>query len=370
MMNENELLIIGNGFDLSAGLKSTYKDFFEKRYDLDLINEMKQFLRSGYNNPKKLKELDNINLWDIFFLFKYLDDSNKNKNWSNIEEEIKFFLTSNKDKQELTKDGLKTILKTERQGYGPVYPENNYNQYAKQLLSYINKSDGLNDLNLDEFINFELQLFETVFAKYIEKISKNSMHYHMKSNLLVENLVSDTSKTSIISFNYTNIKKEGLLNIQNVHGKSNEKIIFGIDYKDLIYHSEEYKYSKTYRKLLMNVYNTINWTLPKGISKIKFYGHSLSDADYSYFQSIFDFYSIYDSEVIIEMLFCVFDENYREVILNNQLLAVTRLFSIYSDTMTNKEHGKNLIHKLLLENRLRIIEVNSNGETSMEKYPF
>lgn len=29
--------------------------------------------------------------------------------------------------------------------------------------------------------------------------------------------------------------------------------------------------------------------------EIKFYGHSLSEADYSYFQSIFDFYNLYDN---------------------------------------------------------------------------
>ena len=30
---------------------------------------------------------------------------------------------------------------------------------------------------------------------------------------------------------------------------------------------------------------------------------------------------------------------------------VSRLLSVYGTTMDNKDHGKNLIHKLLLENR-------------------
>lgn len=33
---------------------------------------------------------------------------------------------------------------------------------------------------------------------------------------------------------------------------------------------------------------------------------------------------------------------------------VTRLMSQYGETMSNKDHGRNLMHKLLLEGRLTI----------------
>lgn len=112
----------------------------------------------------------------------------------------------------------------------------------------------------------------------------------------------------------------------------------------------------------MNLNDDKHSLLPKGIKKIIFYEHSLADADYSYFQSIFDFYSIYGSEVRIEFCFFVFDDNLKEVIIKGQLESVTKLLSKYGNTMNNDNHGKNLIHKLLLGNRVQISEVDILGK--------
>lgn len=38
-------------------------------------------------------------------------------------------------------------------------------------------------------------------------------------------------------------------------------------------------------------------------------------------------------------------------------LKVTKLINRYGDTLDNKDHGKNLLHKLILENRLSIKRV-------------
>ena len=37
--------------------------------------------------------------------------------------------------------------------------------------------------------------------------------------------------------------------------------------------------------------------------------------------------------------------------------AVTKLLSTYGTTMDNKDHGKNLLHKLMLEGRISIREI-------------
>ena len=83
---------------------------------------------------------------------------------------------------------------------------------------------------------------------------------------------------------------------QNVR-KIVKLLIFGID-DNLIQSqsvgSELRLFSKTYRKMLNSDKDTL--TLPPDEGKpieIKFYGHSLSEADYSYFQSIFDYYDLY-----------------------------------------------------------------------------
>jgi hypothetical protein len=83
---------------------------------------------------------------------------------------------------------------------------------------------------------------------------------------------------------------------------------------------------------------------------IKFYGHSLSEADYSYFQSIFDYYNFYDNSKV-DLMFCYSNGH-------EQIDAIYRLINAYGKTLVNQEQGKNLMHKLLLENRIKIAEVS------------
>ena len=82
---------------------------------------------------------------------------------------------------------------------------------------------------------------------------------------------------------------------------------------------------------------------------IKFYGHSLSEADYSYFQSIFDYYNLYENNKV--SLTFYYSKGFE------QTEKVYRLINTYGKTLSNKDQGKNLTHKLLLENRLKIIEI-------------
>ncbi|WP_317912055.1 AbiH family protein [Carnobacterium maltaromaticum] len=365
-MDNNELLIIGNGFDLSLGLRTTYQNFFEKRYENKLLGSLIYYIENETQSSLntcvfELRKIPNVNFWDIFFILKYVQSENIDKNWSNIEEEIKIFLTHDEIGESLGKKSLKNCLDHFSKKNLSEAMKLEYSRYALMLLQFIKKFTGLNSDNLDHFLNSELIIFEGVFAEYINNEVRNNDQYEKKSEQLIELLVSDVTKSSILSFNYTELKHKDLISIENVHGKSNQKIIFGIDYKNLDYNSEEYKYSKTYRKLLTNVSNNDHEALPNDIKKIKFYGHSLSDADYSYFQSIFDYYSIYNGVVDVEFFFNVYDEKNRASILNNQLTAVTSLLSIYGETMSNEDHGKNLIHKLLLENRIRITEIDSTG---------
>ena len=81
--------------------------------------------------------------------------------------------------------------------------------------------------------------------------------------------------------------------------------------------------------------------------EIKFYGHSLNEADYSYFQSIFDYYNLYENNNV--GLIFYYSKGYE------QTDKVYRLINTYGKTLSNKDQGKNLTHKLLLENRLKTV---------------
>ena len=98
---------------------------------------------------------------------------------------------------------------------------------------------------------------------------------------------------------------------------------------------------------------------------IKFYGHSLGKADYSYFQSIFDGVDLYESKTALVFYYPYDDSKdgeknnneWRERLAN----SINDLLVAYGATMDNADHGKNLMHKLLLEGRLIIrgIQVDS-----------
>lgn len=62
----NQLIIIGNGFDLACGLESSYQAFFKNRFaDLQLNNysDYENFASDSTKIPHK-------NVWDLIFLFE------------------------------------------------------------------------------------------------------------------------------------------------------------------------------------------------------------------------------------------------------------------------------------------------------------
>ena len=87
---------------------------------------------------------------------------------------------------------------------------------------------------------------------------------------------------------------------------------------------------------------------------IKFYGHSLGKADYSYFQSIFDGVDLYESKTVLVFYYPYddSDEENNESWRNGLASSINDLLVDYGATMDNKDHGQNLMHKLLLEGRL------------------
>ncbi|QCA29654.1 hypothetical protein [Vagococcus xieshaowenii] len=91
----------------------------------------------------------------------------------------------------------------------------------------------------------------------------------------------------------------------------------------------------------------------KDVENIYFFGHSLSSADYSYFLSIFDFYDIYDSNIKLNFVYSNYEDNSKK----NMLKKINKLLTNYGESFDNKSKGKNLMHKLSLENRLLIKEI-------------
>lgn len=401
-MDKSQLLILGNGFDLHCGLKSSYKDFFRSEI-LDTIGE-----RYGLQQSKRGEV---FGFWKSLLLEYYKAYGSQDYNWCDIETVIKDTLWRLFIKSDFSDNGLwKYALDSAKVKRDLNDPQLNYNSIEEYILGYCmnfiyNKQERYtNEQRLTDLIikalYQELNNFERRFCKFLknqivnpnDENERNEKYLIKVVNLLakftgfayyefsklddfikVENknrlidVFDNLNNVFILNFNYTSLFD--ILDVEypcyynNVHGKlCNTKctkdcqasnVIFGID-DNLIQSqsvgSELRLFSKTYRKML----NSGNYilTLPPNDGKpldIKFYGHSLSEADYSYFQSIFDYYDLYSNSKV--SLIFYYSKGYE----NHD--AVYRLISEYGKTLNNVSQGKNLIHKLLLENRLHIQEV-------------
>lgn len=92
---------------------------------------------------------------------------------------------------------------------------------------------------------------------------------------------------------------------------------------------------------------------------IKFYGHSLAQADYAYFQAIFDGVDLYESQTKLIFFYRPWKkaDGVRVSVAEARTdmnRKVANLLSTYGSTLDNKDHGKNLMHKLLIEGRLNV----------------
>lgn len=416
-MHSSQLLILGNGFDLHCGLKSSYKDFFQSTI-FDTIG-------GRYGLPQMKAGVSGF--WETLLFGYYTTFSKVNYNWCDIETIIKnTVLAIGNHNKGLAFEALESVKRREdpneiKSVYGTIehflyincmsifydilysgktysddeaysllinrilqelhkfergfckYIKNNivnpnnekeYNtQYIVNAMNLLNTLTGFTDIRYETIDD----IIERQEEAYYKPLSPTMYQSDWREKHILSQEFSNLHSVNILSFNYTALFD--ILGVQspclynNVHGKlcMNKcaencvscNIIFGID--DTIIQSQEenfelHKFSKTYRKMLIADAETS--ILPKKdnqMIEIKFYGHSLSEADYSYFQSIFDYYNLYENNKV--SLIFYYSKGFE------QTDEVYRLINTYGKTLFNKDQGKNLTHKLLLENRLKIIEI-------------
>lgn len=416
-MHSSQLLILGNGFDLHCGLKSSYKDFFQSTI-LDTIGGRYglQQMKAGVSG-----------FWETLLFGYYTTFGKVNYNWCDIETIIKntVLAIGNRNKG-LAFEALESVKRREdpneiKSLYGTIehfiyincmsifydtlyggktysdneaysllinrilqelhkfergfckYIKNNivnpnnekeYNtQYIVNAMNLLNTLTGFTDIRYETIDD----IIERQEEAYYKPLSPTMYQSDWREKHILSQEFSNLHSVNILSFNYTALFD--ILGVQspclynNVHGKlcmnkcaencASCNIIFGID--DTVIQSQEenfelHKFSKTYRKMLIaDAETSILPKIDNQMIEIKFYGHSLSEADYSYFQSIFDYYNLYENNKV--SLIFYYSKGFE------QTDEVYRLINTYGKTLSNKDQGKNLTHKLLLENRLKIIEV-------------
>lgn len=348
----NQLLIIGNGYDLACGLETRFSDFLKHL---------------------KLSKFDiNSNFWTLLFdsaFFTKDDYLKKNtqdylgiselKNWADFELVLNRFLFSSE---------LYSIAES---------------FYLKRF-NYLNALTGIKEvlrcyfsnliynpelqINFVAFLGEQLWLFETLLVDYLTKIESHVVDNDKEH--LIKQLTKDSECKGILSFNYTNPLPNGNdLSVTYIHGstKLSRDIVIGVDFtKSICKDPLNYKnigekkiFTKTYRKMVLDHdrFGESLKLLENNYSKITFFGHSLGEQDYSYFQSIFDHFNIYDSNIVLEFFYSDYDRSKKEC--SRTIDRVYKLINEYGETLANKDHGKNLLHKMLLEERIIIQEIFS-----------
>lgn len=438
--NVKQLIILGNGFDLQCGIKTTYSSFIEyvltnkyKSYleqlsqnNLTAIESFEKYVQNlvnCYNDDLLIDSSLNvtwsffpkINIWYIIFLYEKI---NQSANWSSVEDIIKRYVkTSDMPMAKFTEflsDAvfIRAFHKVRKSAY---YMEQKtlenfarlivchlfrrindvkiikLNSLIEQIESYEkifntnNSKDNLDKIEqnnlpkvqnlITEILLSELNDLEDDFQDFLQ----NQLADHLEYSQNVSNTLYEIAKTNnhelnynIFNFNYTVPWKKDkrlfpkLKSYINVHGEMKadnsimNNIIFGIDSIGLDPIKHEYRFTKAYRTLeLYTDYNYLAESTEKIFTKdivvIKFYGHSLTEADYSYFQHIFDLYDLYNSSVKLIFYYSEYAGREASDIKQEQLSSISCLIEKYGETLDNKNHGKNLLTRLIQTGRLKLI---------------
>ena len=416
-----QLIVIGNGFDIHCGLKSSYSDFFMDRFEtlfctdkentkqieeleddldkkrceiLSFISKIRGQLNFSSNDnndcdyfkrykKKFFSEKRDITRWDLFFLFAdaCVDKSVNNYEWQDVESLIFDVISI-----ALNANGAYKMNYAENVSIGPR-EDKGIKLFSKLVydLSFTGR-DTTEEITAE--LLKELKKFENIFAEYItNQIDLNQtnsgyidnaimLYKHIsKYNLSNSNFKSD--KVDVLSFNYSLddrfkdiLDKETddnrLETWSNIHGIAHgEKTpyypapIFGIDSHGIISQNGKLDLRVSFTKAYRVIENEINDIRSSsgyaGEDLITIYGHSLGVADYSYFEAIFDENNLYYSDCKIEYYYYPGKNNQEKLIKRQE--AITRLYNLLTNygNSLSETHGDNIVNKLNLENRLRVI---------------
>jgi len=343
-----------------------------------------------------------LSFWDLFFWYLIrIENTSQDLSWFNVETIINDFIFNKNSSQKVNIKNLDNYIRKDiinmqefRLPNTKTYIKKEYlddilNTYEfkdKLLILFgevlkIKGSDS--NFSIHDILLSELCELEESFRCYITLImdhitpSKTNKSIYRDNFLELINNKSSNRFFYLLNFNYSCISSSlnteaqvsqatGSVIIQrgkikynvievNVHGNFNRIAIFGVDQSKVPADDPGYIFTKTYRKI-SNQEKLISFSLPhiKDIDEIVFFGHSLSVADYSYFQSIFDYYDIYHSNIKLTFKYSLYEGKPPELIKKECYDSIIKLIRSYGETMDNVNHGNNLVHKLLLENRLEV----------------
>lgn len=378
-----QLIILGNGFDIACGLSSRYSDFYKSRakYIHTIIG----------TDPLNAQ----ANIWDYILKGSAADY----EKWSSVEAGIRACLLSPRLPSSSNETEVMHIASTLRNWFNIIDTSQEDLPTQWFLFLWGGKESTIDNLSqpelidrIDKYLLHSLEDYEQLFSNYLSrqlysqpsnKPTHRYQSYHHNAYTVIMRLlnmlpteVAKLSATSILNFNYTtpfaNMAADGTITYgmgtslqscfnayENVHGSlATNNAFFGIDGTGLLDNDNILPFTKTYRLMTSHLGLDQSSVLEDSDYKyIRVFGHSLGSADYAYFQSIFDDVDLYHSSTDFTVYYAPSiphdqEDKYRQTV---------KLLTAYGKTLDNQEHGKNLIHKMLLENRLHVKEFDTRN---------
>ena len=345
-------LIIGNGFDLHCGLHTKYSDFYCKNIDTFLfINK----LYSDYEKTEVLgfgdDRVKKLTIWDIFFALNSSKDPKENtKRWCDIERLILSSLMSDNDGKP-TPESFSIYMNSKihweiikKHVSANTLPTNHIDRFVVDFIKGKFKLLGLFPNDFYSFLLDELKEFERRFGKFIysqlhqtwfEFCNHNTQEFLHKPYIemaldTINELCDESNLIAIDSFNYGHIRDQRIISkLQNINGDIDSPI-FGVDSifepKD-----ERFIFTKTARRIDFDLFG-YNYDAKPTFENIVIFGHSLNQADYSYFFPLFDRMELTNilANNVIVFAYCIYDPENENTIKSQLREAISKLFYAYA----------------------------------------
>ena len=384
----NKVLVIGNGFDLAIGTKTSYEDFFKSDFYKETREKVFKWIdmiEVEIKNGNILLNVDtngfDFNCWDLLFCMesRYNKNFEIKANWCDIESVIHHSFTDDAENV----FSWNSIFHLLRVHYNMVdrHPENCQTpqeiylipsaSVKTQIMYYflLNSKDRENFKGRAKFYEMlleELKQFELEFGNYIDQQTRSDNYLKEARtwaiNLLDTELHKENDYIQVDSFNYSDFSN-GKLIIRHINGECTAPI-FGIDLTE----EEEQKFpevcrfTKTARRVQQDSQNLNHNAELKitTIDSVVVFGHSLNRMDYDYFTYLFTIlkFNTFDIDKMgtIEFAYRVYDNNKADEIRNYQASRIYDLLNYY-EAYINKMNQHVLINMLRFSGKLKIREV-------------
>ena len=313
------ILILGNGFDLAMGRKTSYKDFLEfaDKLFVERDDQLDEFLKKHQIDIEKYRN-------NLYIQYINENKSTLGENWSNLEimisqlaEAIDFFRLNpdkiyHKSYDEQSNDFgqfynmmIKEDNSTSKIFIGKIFSE----LYEKLNWKMLERGLAISKLN-NEFIR-HLDLLTELLEIYLSYRDYIDFEVEeIKPSKTVLDVIDEISEASVISFNYTHtpnkLYKILLEKTHFIHGEIDLKrrkhkintMVFGIEDKETEINSDLMPYQKFYQRVVKETGNMYeNFFTYTYISKdergarvplnIVVFGHSVDPLDKEIFKKMF-----------------------------------------------------------------------------------